>query len=99
MDAAPICAAMYGYAKLLILAVMLGACEGPPKDQQSCGELARMRAAGQMDQETALLEQQEQGRSYQSELQRKFIAIDAEAYRVSVYQECLRRRGPTNEDD
>ena len=90
---------MHGYSKLLIVAVMLSACEGTHREQRSCEELAQLRAAGQMERESALLEELERGRSYQSELQRKLIAIDAEAYRMSVYRECLSRRGPNEEKD
>ena len=88
--------------KLVILAAAvaaLAACASSPDAGRTCAELAHARAAGQMERETALLEEQERGRPDKSEVQRKLIAMDAETYRAAVYEECLRRRGPATEDD
>jgi hypothetical protein len=80
-------------AAMILAGIALGACTGAPGDERSCADLAQTLAAEQMERETALLEQQEMGRPNKSDLQRKFIAMDAEAYRAAVYEECLQRRG------
>lgn len=80
---------------LMALGTMLAACADARDDGISCAELARTRAAEQVERETALLEQYEIGLPEKSELQRKFIAMDAEKYRTAVYEDCLRRRGLT----
>jgi hypothetical protein len=89
---------MHKLAKLMMAGATLSACAGPPSDERSCAEMAQTKAAGQLGRETALLEQQEQGQAEKSEVRRKFIEMDAEAYREAVYEECLRQRGPTAED-
>ena len=80
-------------ATLAAAGAILAACVSAPDDTRSCAELAQARAAGQMERDTAMLEQHETGLSNQSDLQRKLIALDAEEYRAAVYEECRRRRG------
>jgi hypothetical protein len=89
---------MHKLAKLMVAGAALGACAGSPGDERSCAEMAQAKAAGQLERESALLEQQERGHPEKSEVQRKFIEMDAEAYQRAVYEECLRHRGPTAED-
>ena len=84
-------------ATLMAAGAALAACASAPDDRRTCAELAQARAAGQIEQEIAQLEQREAGRPDKSEVQRKLIAMDAEAYRVAVYEGCLRRRGLTTE--
>lgn len=76
---------------------LLAACAAAPGDETSCADLAQTRAAEQFERESALLEQQESGRAEKSDVQRKLIAMDAEAYRVAVHEECLRRQGPARQ--
>lgn len=90
---------MRNFATLVVSAAMLAACMDVPDDGRSCAELARIRAAEQLEQETALLEQHEAGLPVKSELQRKFMAMDAERYRAAVYEECRRARGLATEDE
>ena len=95
---APISAAMHNLAKLLAVGFVLVACVRTPDDDRSCARLAEAQAAAQMERETSLLEQHEQGLPDTSGLQREFIAMDAKAYRAAVYEECLRRRGLAAQD-
>lgn len=95
----PIFPAMRNLAILMALGTMLAACVDARDDEISCAELARIRADEQAERETALLEQLETGLPDKSELQRKFIAMDAEKYRTAVYEDCLRRRGLAKEDE
>lgn len=90
---------MRNLAILMALGTMLAACVDARDDEISCAELARIRADEQAERETALLEQLETGLPDKSELQRKFIAMDAEKYRTAVYEDCLRRRGLAKEDE
>ena len=80
---------------LMTLGTMLVACADARDDGMSCTELARIRTAEQVERETALQEQHEVGLPDKSELQRKFIALDAETYRAAIYEECLRGCGLT----
>ena len=95
----PILPAMRNLTILMALGTVLVACADSPDDGISCAELARVRAAGQVDRETALQEQHEIGLPDKSELQRTFILMDAETYRAAVYEECLRGRGLAPEDE
>jgi len=77
---------------ILTAGVVLVACTPTPDEDRSCAELARARANAQMERELALQEQHQAGGTGQAELQRNFIAMDAERYRRAVYEECMRRR-------
>ena len=93
---------MYVMRNLIVIATLmftLGACAAEPDEKRSCAELAEAQAAGQLARETDLLEEQEAGLSDQSEVQRKLIEMDAQAYRQAIYKECLRRRGLAPADD
>ncbi|MCK4868607.1 MAG: hypothetical protein KAT39_11180 [Alphaproteobacteria bacterium] len=83
---------------LMTAGTLLAACAVAP-GELSCADLAQARADGQFERESALLEQQEQGLPDKSEVQRIFIAMDAQAYRVEVYDECLRRQGPARQEN
>ena len=88
--------------KFLIIATLggaLGACAAEFDERRSCADLAEAQAARQLARDTGLLEEQETGLSDQSEVQRKLITLDAEAYRQAIYKECLRRRGLAPADD
>lgn len=89
---------MHRIALIIVLGAGLAGCDGVPDARRSCAELAEARAAELLDRETAKLEAQEMGTPHQSEIGRKLIRIEAEAYRKQVYEECLRRRGLAPED-
>ena len=84
---------------LMAASAVLTSCLSAPEAEQSCADLARARADARIEWETALLEQLETGSPDKSDLQRSFIAMDAEEYRMVVYEECQRRRGLDTEDE
>ena len=90
---------MHKLATLTAAGAAMAACVSAPDDRRTCAELAQARAAGQIERETALLEQHETGGPDKSDLQRKLIAMDAEIYRTAVQEECRRRRGLARDDE
>lgn len=90
---------MRKFTILMAASAVLASCLSVPEEGRSCADLARARADARIEWETALLEQLETGSPNKSDLRRSFITMDAEEYRVAVYEECRRRRGLATEDE
>ncbi len=63
------------------------------EDRLSCAELAERRAAQQFAEEDAAREDRQAGQVSDGALQRDFLRLDAEAYRMRVYRNCMQLRG------
>ncbi len=63
------------------------------EDRLSCAELAERRAAQQFAEEDAAREDRQAGQMSDGALQRDFLRLDAEVYRMRVYRNCMQLRG------
>lgn len=84
---------------LIFAAAALSGCAQAPDSAMSCADLADARAASELRQNLADLEEREVGQAQQSEVERMLYEIDAKKYREQVYRECLRQRGETPQPD
>lgn len=75
-----------------IYGLLPGAGARADENIRFCAELAERRAERQYEEDSAALEARQAGQTHDSALRRDFLRLEAESYRIRVYEDCLKLR-------